>query len=90
MNKEIDKYMIATVALHKMGDISRPVGDICRVTTERENDYLGAWVTGYGFIGVKFPKDSTRELTKEEVKEYNQRSFQIGGQSVWKLGIDVS
>ncbi len=64
---DVDKYMMATKAIHKIGDISRESEDICHVHKEREDHFIGSWVEGYGFIFVKFPKDTTRELTKEEV-----------------------
>jgi hypothetical protein len=31
--------------------------------------YIGMWVTGFGFFDVRFPKETTRELTKEEIKQ---------------------
>ena len=86
--KEINKYMMATTAIHKLGDISRDEGDLCHVTKEKENDYIGMWVTGFGFFGVKFPKETTRELTPEEVEKYNKVSIQISNQPARKLKVD--
>lgn len=85
---KIDKYMMATKAIHKMGDISRDSEDICYVHKEKDDHYIGNWITGYGFIEVKFPKETTRELTEEEIEYYNKKSFQIGSQPPWKLDID--
>ena len=84
---EIDKYMMATKAYHKMGDISRNEPDICHVHLERKDDYVGSWVTGFGFIEVKFPKDTTRELTPEEIKKYNSYMFQLASNEPFKLNI---
>ena len=65
------KYMMATKAIHMLGDISSNVPDLCIVDEETETDFIGNWVTGLGFINVKFPKETTRELTKEEIERYN-------------------
>lgn len=62
------KYMMATKAFHKMGDISRDTEDLCRVYSEDMGGYRGSWVTGLGFFDVFFPKSTTRELTQEEIK----------------------
>jgi len=87
MSTKIDKYMMATKAIHKLGDISSDEPDICYVHEETENDYIGAWVTGYGFINVKFPKDTTRELTPEEINKYNEQNYQLSDHPSFKLNI---
>jgi len=72
------KYMMATTAIHKLGDISSDKEDLCFVSSEDEDNYIGQWVTGFGFIDVKFPKETTRNLTDEEIEYYNKRSIRIG------------
>ena len=62
-------YMMATTAIHQLGDISREKLDLCIIEGEEGENYIGQWVEGYGFINVKFPKATTRELTGEE-KDY--------------------
>ena len=79
--------MMATTAIHKLGDISRDPEDICHVHEEGVDSYIGSWVTGFGFIGVRFPKETTRELTEEEIKKYEVMSFQISDQPPFKLGL---
>lgn len=74
------KYMMATKALHQLGDISRDHEDICRIDREEHDNYIGAWVTGFGFFDVKFPKETTRELTPDEVEHYDGRHYSIGSQ----------
>ena len=64
------KYMMATVAIHQLGDISSDEPDICIISEDEGTDYIGSWVFGLGFFGVKFPKATTRELTPEEVTKY--------------------
>lgn len=93
MNK-IDKHMIATTAIHKLGDISRKfdpndnhMGNLCRVTKEDNENYYGMWITGYGFFDVKFPKKTTRELTQEEIEYFNNQRIQINNQPSMKLKV---
>ena len=88
MGEKVDKYMMATKAMHKLGDISSDIPDLCHIHEIGKEHYIGNWVTGFGFINVKFPKDTTRELTEEEVRYYNTRSIQIGSGPLMKLKVD--
>lgn len=81
-------YMMATKAYHYMGDISREEPDLCYIYKETEDYYVGNWITGYGFINVLLPKETTRELTPEEIENYNNTYVQIGSQPPFKLQID--
>lgn len=78
-------YMMATKAIHLLGDISRDEPDLCHVESEDAENYIGSWVTGYGFCLVKFPKETTRELTPEEVKKYNGMMVGIPGSWNYRL-----
>lgn len=49
-------------------DISRHKGDFFWVTGEDDDFFVGSWLTGIGFIGVRFPKASARELNWVEVE----------------------
>lgn len=73
------KYMMATTAIHKLGDISSDVPDICVVHGDDGDDYIGNWVCGIGYFGVKFPKTSTRDLTPEEIQRYNGQHIRMYG-----------
>jgi hypothetical protein len=86
--KTIDKYMMATTAIHKMGDISSDIPDLCHVSRENAENYYGMWVTGFGFVNVRFPKETTRELTPEEIEKYNKMSVQVSNQPPIKLKVD--
>ena len=79
--------MMATKAIHKLGDISRKKEDICIIIDEDDDNYIGMWVTGYGFFDVKFPKSSTMELTPEEIEKYNLMHVQINNQFPVKLKV---
>ena len=63
--------MMATKAFHKLGDISSDVPDLCVVEEETETEYIGNWVFGLGFFGVRFPKETTMDLTEEDKAKYN-------------------
>jgi hypothetical protein len=60
------RLMMATKAIHKLGDISSDKPNVCIVFSEDEENYIGQWATGFGFVNVKFPKATTRELTPDE------------------------
>ena len=79
------KYMMATTAIHQLGDISSETPDLCRVYDEDEENYIGAWVAGLGFFNVKFPKSTTRELTEEEHKEFGRKHLVMSGMDLGKL-----
>lgn len=42
-------------------------------------------MTGFGFIGVRFPKSTTRELTDEEKEKWHGRQIAIGGSPAFKI-----
>lgn len=74
------KYMIGTIAIAKLGDISRKEGSLCQIHGEEGDDYIGNWITGFGFFDVKFPKSTTRELTEEEIEKYDGMKLAISDQ----------
>jgi len=93
--KDIDMYMIATTATHQLGDLTRELDvegqlmeNLCRISKEDDENYYGMWTTGMGFFNVEFPKDSTRELTQEEIDFFNTKSVQISSQPPVKLKVD--
>ena len=64
------RYMMATVAYHRLSDISSDHPTLCDIDSEDEENYIGNWVDGFGFVEVRFPKATTRELTDDE-KSYH-------------------
>ena len=84
------KYMMATKAQHLLGDISRKEPDLCHVHAKTKENYIGSWVTGYGFIKVEFPVETTRDLTVEEIEKYNSQYVQISNQPPMKLNVGES
>lgn len=85
-------YMIATEAEHKLGDLSRDYSplsteNLCHVSKEFDDYYVGAWVTGFGFFDVCFPKNTTRRLTQEEIDAFKKTYVQIGSQPPRPLNV---
>lgn len=80
--------MMATKAIHLLGDISREKPDLCNIYGENEKNWVGAWVTGFGFIDVEFPKETTRVLTTEEITKYNSMYIQLSDYQPQKLKVD--
>ncbi|MCK5021030.1 MAG: hypothetical protein KAS32_28725 [Candidatus Peribacteraceae bacterium] len=83
--KIIRRYMMATTAIHKLGDISSDTPDLCTVSEEDEENYYGMWVTGIGFFGVRFPKETTKELTESEHEYYCSLHVQLADNPLYKL-----
>lgn len=81
------KYMMATTATHKLGDLSRSPADICQVSSEDAANYYGSWVTGFGFVGVQFPKQTTRELTAEELDRFHGMELAMNGEPMCALNL---
>jgi hypothetical protein len=89
LKKEIKpKYMMGTKAHHLLGDISSDNFDLKIISVETEKYWIGSWVTGFGFFNVCFPKETTRELTSEEVEKYNKTYVRIGSQPSIKLKVN--
>lgn len=67
MGEGKERYMMATTATHDLGNVSRKDHTPCLVYGEEGDFFVGRWVSSFGFTDVKFPKSTTRELTKEEI-----------------------
>ena len=78
---------MATKAIHQLGDISNDTPNICIITGEDEDNYIGSWVEGLGFFNVKFPKKTTRPLTEAEIDHFDGQAVQINSQPPRKLNV---
>lgn len=85
---KLPRYMMATTAMHKLGDISRDEPDLAWITDEDGDDWIGAWVAGYGYIHVRFPKATTRGLTAEERAHYDGKVLALGNEPVGRIEFD--
>lgn len=81
------RHMMATTAYHKLGDISREKPDLCFIHGDDGENWVGNWMTGLGFFRVKFPKKSTRKLTKKEKEYWGKHYIQISDQQPVKINI---
>jgi hypothetical protein len=73
-----DRYMMATRALHGLGDLSRPEPSLALIYGEDADNWIGEWVTGLGYVNVAFPKATTRELTADERQQFHGRLVEAG------------
>ena len=88
MVKEIPRrYMMATLAFHKSGNISRDEHELCVVIGEDRDHWIGRWVEGFGFIDAHFPKATTRELNPVEKCRYHGLLVGINSQPAVALRI---
>ena len=81
------KILVGSMAYHQLGDISREWGmdipykhgtpEYFYAQKETEHYYIGSWAEGFGFFNVVYPKNTTRELTQEELEYYNTLRFGI-------------
>lgn len=68
--------MWGTTAIHKLGDISRKRPDYCVVGLNPVGGYyIGNWITGFGFIEVKFPVETTKPLSRKEMSAFKKMRF---------------
>ena len=92
MRKPVNKdqyclYAMGKEAHHKLGDISRDEYDLIQVFEEDEDNCYGNWLTGYGYVDVRFPKTSVRPLTKKEIDKWEGTKHGISGQYLFTLKI---
>lgn len=82
-------YLMATKATHLLGDLSREEPEPCSVYAEDEENYYGMWVLGLGFIGVQFPKTTTRPPTDIEKEYWESRKIGMFGSQSGNKSYDV-
>ncbi len=87
--KAQQRHMMATVAYHKLGDISRDEPDLCWVLGETDDgtSWVGNWCEGFGFFGVEFPKSTTRPVTAPEKERYERMVVRINSGPVMPVRI---
>jgi hypothetical protein len=81
------RYMMATTAYHQLNNLSRKTPDLCHISAETDEYYIGMWKFGIGFFNVLFPKNTTRPLTEDEVEEYNGQRVAINSTPAGKIKI---
>ena len=86
------RYMMGTIAHHGCaGDVSKESPHICLVYYEDEdgNDWIGQWLEEPEVFDVRFPKQSTRDLTWEEKQLYHKRRLVVGNNTHTCGGVDL-
>lgn len=78
-------YMMGTRAIAGRNDISRDAPDLCVIYGKKRGYYIGNWVTGLGFVGVRFPIATTRRLASAERRYYHNRWFNLNGCSFYQF-----
>jgi len=48
---------------------------VCLILGEDEDNYIGHWISGFGDMKQRFPKEKTRPFTEEEIKNYQSQSY---------------
>jgi len=81
-------YMMATKAYRLLGEISRDEPDLCSVEKEDDENYYGHWICGFGFVSVRFPKETIRKLTIKESQHWHKRGITISGQHLSDVRIN--
>ena len=71
------RVLMGTEAQHQLGDVSRDEPDYFIYDEEDDENYYGAWVTGLGFVNVRFPKATSRELTEAEAQWFAAQTVVI-------------
>ena len=81
--------MMATRAWHKLikWEMSMSKPDLCYIYHDDGENWIGQWEYGIGAFDVKFPKETTRDLTQEEFDRYDKSYESMGGRT-WKLIIE--
>lgn len=83
------RYLMATKAVHLLGDLSEDEPKPCSVHAEDEENYYGMWVLGLGFVGVQFPKATTRPPTEEEKTYWESKKIGMFGSQSGKPSYGV-
>ena len=83
----MNRYMMATKATHALGDVSSEKPDICCITGEDAENYIGHWAYGFRSINLQFQKATTRELTPQEKRENKSVIAGIGKNRGHKIEI---
>ena len=73
------RYMMATKSVYPLGEYVRETPGLCVITTTSiDGSYFGYWTAGAGHVGaVTFPRETTRDLTEEEMLKYRSLGYQM-------------
>ena len=92
-SERMKEYMMAKEAFFKdrNGELKShwdgDLFDLCYIGGEQGEYYTGHFITGFGIVGLRFPKETTRELTKEEVLKYHNKRLMISGNYIGRIDL---
>jgi hypothetical protein len=66
-------------AIHKLGNIGRSNDNYIVIHSEIDSHFIGNFVTGFGFIDVKFKKEDVRQCTNDEKEKALSKRIELGG-----------
>lgn len=66
-------------AIHKLGNIKRDTYDVELIYAqeETEDEYIGSFIEGFGFINVRFKKSDCRNPTQEELEMIDEGNLEL-------------
>lgn len=91
VERTMNKIMVlkgGSPAIHQLGNIGRKEDEYIRVYAEDEDDYVGVFEEGFGFIDVRFKKDDCRQINNKEFNFLSRQVYVIGGMPMGYVTID--
>ena len=89
--RAMNKIMVlkgGSPAIHQLGNIGRKQDEYIRVYAEDEDEYIGVFEEGFGFVDVRFKKEDCRKPTKKEIEFLNRQYFAINNVIIGKIKVD--
>lgn len=77
-----------SLAIHQLGNIGREDDEYIHVYAETEDNYIGQFEEGFGFIDVKFNKNDCRNLTQVEIDDLNTKWFAVNDTIYGRVRLD--
>jgi hypothetical protein len=91
VERTMSKVMVlkgGSPAIHQLGNIGREDDEYIHVYAETENEYIGQFEEGFGFVDVRFNKTDCRKLKESEINSLNEKVFFVSGTMYGKLNLD--
>ena len=71
-------------AMHKLGNIGRKDDSFIIITDDKDDQYIGQFAEGFGFVHVEFNKSDVRPCTKEEIDKLNGCYFCVNSNALYQ------
>lgn len=89
--RTLNKIMVlkgGSPAMHMLGNIGRKDDEYIRVYAESEDEYIGVFEEGFGFIDVRFKKNDCRAISEDEYNFLNKQLCVIGNNVLHNVSVD--